>query len=292
MACQFHLPPGNLRRRAGEIKLALKHAGLTLAQISDLTGHQYGKTSPYFLPPTFLYKLAMGVTPHVCQIAALSTITRRRFSDWMADFGFDLTQIPHSQMQMQRKPTLLVTPKLSSPLEIGEQERTPGRVDTELGGGWDGYDPASTVNSGATASLLYRNSRSAPKLCILLRAYRERTGLTFRSAHNMSVRIAQELRDKHCAISIGLLSDYEATDTPPRHVSKIMTLCIIYGIDFFQYLSCAGIRYYDARESQIRSPLAWPTRQENQIELPASLIAAENAENKDIPSFSPRSIAV
>ena len=289
MACQFHLPPGNLRRRAGEIKLALKHAGFTLAQISDLTSHRYGKTSPYFLPPTFLYKLAMGVTPHVCQIAALSTITRRRFTDWMADFGFDLTQIPRRQTQMQRKPTLLVTPERSFPLKLRKQTRTSGRVDFELGGGGAGCDPAYTVDSGGTALLLHRNSRSAPKLCILLRAYRECTGLTFRSAHNMSVRIAQELRDKHCAISIGLLSDYEATDMPPRHVSKIMTLCIIYGIDFFQYLSCAGIHYYEAGKSQVRLPLAWPTRQENQSELPASLIAAEN---EDIPSFSPRSIAV
>jgi type 1 fimbria pilin len=48
----------------------------------------------------------MGVTPHICQIAALSTITRRRFIDWMADFGIDLTQIPLRQIQMQRERAL------------------------------------------------------------------------------------------------------------------------------------------------------------------------------------------
>src|SRR5258706_3959060 len=115
MACQSCLPPMDLSptdpgRRAEAIKSALKDAGFTLTQLSALTVERYGKDSAYFLPPTFLHKLLHGVTPHVCQIAALSTLTRHRFTDWMNAFGFDLSQIPRFQVRLHRERTVLVTP--------------------------------------------------------------------------------------------------------------------------------------------------------------------------------------
>src|SRR6267154_6326554 len=100
----------DLRRRAAEIKCALKSAGLTLSQVSALTIRRYGKSSPYFLPPTFLHKLVAGVTPHICQIAAISAITRCRLTDWMRAFGFDLPQIPRLQVRLHRERTVLITP--------------------------------------------------------------------------------------------------------------------------------------------------------------------------------------
>src|SRR6267154_3725344 len=110
MARQSYLPPIDLRTRSASIKSALKTTGLSLAQLSALTSDHYGRASPYFLPPTFLYKLATGVTPHVCQIAALSVITPHRFTDWMTAFGFDLAQIPRLQVRLHRERTVLVTP--------------------------------------------------------------------------------------------------------------------------------------------------------------------------------------
>jgi len=146
-----------------------------------------------------------------------------------------------------------------------------------------------------TTSLLRRNSQGASRLCALLQSSRERSGLTFRSAHDISVSVAQALHDKHYAISIGLLSDYETIDTPPRHIAKIMTLCILYGIDFFQYLNCAGIQYDDSWKSPMPTttfplkaipPLAWPTGQKGRTDFPLSLVEAQN---EVIQSFSRRS---
>src|SRR5258708_7239922 len=110
MACQSYPPPIDQRTRAKQIKRVLKSAGFTLAQLSARSSDQYGRASPYFIPPTFLYKLLTGVTPHVCQIAALSAITRHPFTDWMTAFGFDLAQIPRLQVRLHRERTVLVTP--------------------------------------------------------------------------------------------------------------------------------------------------------------------------------------
>jgi hypothetical protein len=148
-----------------------------------------------------------------------------------------------------------------------------------------------------TTSVLRRNSQSASRLCALLQSSRERSGLTFRSAHDISVSVAQALHDKHYAISIGLLSDYETIDTPPRHTAKIMTLCILYGIDFFEYLKCADIQFDDSLKSPTTTtctlkaipPLAWPTSHKSRTDFPLSLVEAQK---EVIESFSRRSIAL
>ena len=414
MACQSYLPPIDQRTRSKQIKRVLKSAGFTLAQLSARSRDQYGRASPYFVPPTFLYKLLTGVTPHVCQIAALSAITRHRFTDWMTAFGFDLAQIPRLQVRLHRERTVLVTPvemdtngmvsqttatcpvartgtplrsaatpltrlderldepylyarigtannptfpellpgsivrvdtrnkgfgsfsadansgpiylvervggltccrvrrlddrqilllsgqstQSSFPLRLGEEARILGRVDHELRPSQVTHVSNSGADSGMTTSLLRRNSQSASRLCALLQSSRERSGLTFRSAHNISVSVAQALHDKHYAISIGLLSDYETIDTPPRHIAKIMTLCILYGIDFFHYLNCAGIQYDDSWKSPMPTttftfkaipPVAWPTGQKSRTDFPLSLVEAQK---EVIQSFSRRGIAL
>src|SRR6266478_3083398 len=83
-----------------KIKDLLRHAGYSVTQLSASTGRRYGTASPYFIPPTFLHKLRHGVTPHVCQIVALSESTGFRFVDWMKMCGFDLRQIPRLQVRL------------------------------------------------------------------------------------------------------------------------------------------------------------------------------------------------
>ena len=407
MACQSYLPLIDERTRCIHIKRVLKSAGFTLTQLSAITADRYGRASPYFIPPTFLYKLATAVNPSVCQVAALSVITGHRFTDWMNAFGFHLGLIPRLQVRLHRERTVLVTPvetdtnrmvsrtiancpvvrtapplrsaaasphrldepylyakigtsdnptfpellpgsivrvdtrnkgcascsadsnsgpiylvervggltccrvkqlddrhilllsrqsaQSSFPLRLGEEARILGRVDTELRPCRGNHVSNSAADSGMTASLLRRNSQRVPKLCALLRASRERSGLTFRSAHEISISVAQALHDKHYAISIGLLSDYETIDTPPRHTAKIMTLCILYGIDFFQYLNCAGIQYDNSWKSPMQTttrtlraipPLAWAAGQKGRTDFPLSLVEAQN---EVIQSFSRRS---
>lgn len=184
------------------------------------------------------------------------------------------------------------------PLRLEEEARILGRVDTELRPTRIHHVYNSTADSGTITSLLRRNSQNAPRLCTLLQSSRERSGLTFRSAHELSISVAQALHDKHYAISIGLLSDYETMNNPPRHTGKIMTLCILYGIDFFEYLNCANVQYDDSRKSPMpiaasrqnkNPPLRPAARHKSPVDFPLSLVEAQS---EVIRRFSTRRIAV
>src|SRR5216683_8329456 len=96
--------------RVRSVAYILRQSGFTVTQLSLGTGKRYGSRSPYFIPPTFLYQLRSGVTPHVCQIVALSESTGHRFVDWLRMCGFDLQQIPRLQIRLHPERTVLVTP--------------------------------------------------------------------------------------------------------------------------------------------------------------------------------------
>lgn len=358
-----------LRRYSSRIRVQsvaniLRYSGYTITQLSTRTGRLYGHGSPYFIPPTFLYKLRSGVTPHICQIVALSENTGYRFVDWMRILGFDLHQIPRLQMQLHTERTVLVTPiefetpsfrsrhprshspalhhhvdVLSAGFRPGENLRSanrrywfakigirdavvshkvfPGmivRVDRCYRQPMDGVDNGSLHNrlwlleqpGGLTCSHLRwiddhqivllpsRPPWGTLPLCLsrearilglvnlgpgsarpetmqfkagpmrgayppsspldraemsfsgLLRAARRRTGLTFRAAHQLTGTIARILASPDYAIGLGLLSDYETMDRLPRHVAKIISLCITYCLDIRQLMEAAGIHIDDS----------------------------------------------
>jgi hypothetical protein len=338
----------------------------TVTQLSIRTEKVYGNRSPYFIPPTFLYKLRSGVTPHVCQIVALSESTGYRFVDWMRIFGFDLYQIPRLQMQLHPESTVLVTPiefetafvrprsfsshastlpktvctssismhsrslhlrpggefwsaggrycfaKIGSrdawispklmpgsivrvdrryrqpqngadgsalqnllwliekpggltcchlrwindhevvllpsrpplgtlPLSVPTEARVLGLVEGERG-----FVKPDTGESGAGRMKFQQPlspsfDTAATRFPGLLRAARRRTGLTFRAAQQLTGVIAQILASRDYEIGLGLLSDYEAMDRLPRHVAKVISLCIAYCLDIRQLLEGAGV---------------------------------------------------
>jgi hypothetical protein len=72
-------------------------------------------------------------------------------------------------------------------------------------------------------------SASAVTLNELIRSSRIRAGLSFREA------------SRTYFAAMGTLSDYEATSGVPRHVQKIISLCILYSIGFWDFLRLAGI---------------------------------------------------
>jgi len=92
------------------IRNILSQDGRTITQLSAATRRRYGSSSSYFIPATFLYQLRSGVTPHVCQIVALSESTGYRFVDWLRMCGFDLQQVPRLQIRLHPERTVLVTP--------------------------------------------------------------------------------------------------------------------------------------------------------------------------------------
>ena len=57
----------------------------------------------------------------------------------------------------------------------------------------------------------------------------------------MSRHIAAEMGDKQYFVAPGSLSDYEAVDTPPRHIHKAITLCAVYGLQFTTFLTSVGL---------------------------------------------------
>ena len=96
--------------RVESIRNILYREGHTITQLSVSTRRRYGSESPYFIPATFLYQLRTGVSPHICQVVALSESTGYRMVDWLLIFGFDLRQIARLQIRLHPHRTILVTP--------------------------------------------------------------------------------------------------------------------------------------------------------------------------------------
>jgi hypothetical protein len=356
--------------RVESIRNILSQSGYTVTQLSAATRRRYGIRSPYFIPATFLYQLKSGVTPHICQVVALSESTGYRFVDWLRMCGFDLRHIPRLQMRLHPERTVLVTPAedgiesllrkpalsydvdWNSPggsrLEWGSGDRRylfakigardalvypgllPGsivRIDRAYAHRIRGLDQVSTGHllwlveqpTGLTCSrvrwiddrqivllptrppwgswplrlptearilgvvdtdlrllkriqpqpravamypgqlfplhcspLHYREDRM--KFSELLRVSRGRTGLTFRAAHRLTRTIALLLGNHDYGIALGLLSDYEAMGKLPRHIAKILSLCIIYCMDILELMESAGVRVDDSAKLSLPTP--------------------------------------
>lgn len=73
-----------------------------------------------------------------------------------------------------------------------------------------------------------------------LRSGRKRLALSFREASEISSKIAEKLGDERYFAAPGSLSDYEALDSCPRHIHKIFTLCVLYGVPFSAFLTSVG----------------------------------------------------
>jgi hypothetical protein len=342
-------PDCSRRDLAGQIKRVLKCAGLTVTRTSSLTGMRYGKNTMYYVPPTFLYKTRIGITPHVCQLIALSHVTGYRFADWMDLYGFNLRCISALQLEIHSERTALITPihpvsldprgfvpesstiersdrylfakvgsadnvvypKLLSgsvvrvdrcysprlcsrdpadellwlvehpgglaccyvkridhehvvllpsryplsewPLQLSREARILGLIDLELAP-WgtqqfhSRYRPVKAQRLPTVPLSSYQ-----PSLSTILRRSRARSGLTLRAAHEKTLRVAKLLDNPDYRIPLGLLSDYEVIDRLPRHIAKIISLCIIYGIDFWQFMQAGGVKINDSDKAPVFS---------------------------------------
>ena len=333
-----------------QIKEVLKRAGLTVSQASALTGLRYGKATPYYVPPTFLYKIRNGITPHVCQLVALSEVTGCCLSDWMNLCGFDLRLILPLQLEVHTERTALITPthafsphdfsfvprmsridrsdrylfvkigsadnvvhpKLLSgsvvradrcyspevrigeradellwlveysgglacchvkridndhivllpnrpplsawPLRLSREARVLGLIDLELRPRRAQELRSMYRPMNADTRAMIPHGSNTKSLSSLLRISRARSGLTLRAAHQKTIRVAQLLQNPDYRIPLGLLSDYEAIDRFPRHIAKIISLCVVYGIDFWQLMQAGGSQIDEAGKSPLFSP--------------------------------------
>ena len=85
----------------------------------------------------------------------------------------------------------------------------------------------------------------------LLRSARKRAALSLRQASAISRQIAQAFGDERYFVAPGSLSDYEASNAPPRHIHKVITLCILYTVHFADFLNAAEIKLEDLGQDSI-----------------------------------------
>jgi hypothetical protein len=97
----------------------------------------------------------------------------------------------------------------------------------------------------------------APRPAVLLRSARLRAGLSLRHASEISRAVAIALDDKRYFASPGSLSEYEARDTPPRPIHKLLTICVLYSIRFRELLNSFGLETDESHMASI--PDEWMT---------------------------------
>lgn len=134
------------------------------------------------------------------------------------------THLPYAQMEfdLQREARILGTVDFEIRPLIGiEQPKVPEKLAKR-------WTPVRLRRGNATLSQH-------------LGAARLKIDLSLREASALSERIAGIFDDEHYFMSPSSLSDYEARDTPPHQVQKVIALCIIYGVSFHTFLNTVGI---------------------------------------------------
>jgi hypothetical protein len=127
-------------------------------------------------------------------------------------------------------------------LHIGRDATVLGAIDAEIRP-LNRHRPRGPIPTEATSrKQRIRHSWSEPKrLRDLLRRSRMSLQLSFREASAMSRFIADKLADELYFAAVSTLSDYEAMSAAPRHIEKIITLCLLYCIGFYEFLRLSGL---------------------------------------------------
>jgi len=171
------------------------------------------------------------------------------------------TQLPYAQVELQ----------------IPEEVSVLGLVDAEI-------RPLPILESADVPQSLSRHWKpeilAAPQLKFgsLLRHARSKRGLSFREASAMSRQIASFLADEHYFASLGSLSDYETLEMPPRHIHKVITLCVVYGLEWSMLLKSVNLPLENAGVESMSDSLlhrALPSRLERKevtVKAPATFL--------------------
>lgn len=122
-------------------------------------------------------------------------------------------------------------------LTVGREVRIRGVVDAELRR-LPGHPTATPVRRKLPTE---RISDSPASLGELIRSSRIRAGFSFREASRTTLWISEMLEYPAYFSATSTLSDYETLSRAPRHIHKILSLCILYSIGFFDFLRTAGL---------------------------------------------------
>jgi hypothetical protein len=101
----------------------------------------------------------------------------------------------------------------------------------------------------------YRQPRTLEQVSlspgVLVRRARSKAGLTLREASLLSRGVSQFFNDEQYAIAQSTLSEYEVQNAPPRHLEKVITLCLIYGFTLIDFAAASGTAPEDLGRSVI-----------------------------------------
>lgn len=111
----------------------------------------------------------------------------------------------------------------------------------------------------------------------LLRQARATAGLTLREASLLSLRISRHLNNVQYAIAQSTLSDCEASDAPPRHLEKVITLFLIYGLKLSDLVAASGNNFDQLGQQPIPASLIRP--------LPEAVPGTANRRPRDVSLF-------
>lgn len=124
---------------------------------------------------------------------------------------------------------------------LNEEAVVLGRVDAELRPLTTHYEHVARRGHDHSPARLTQADGSVPDFGRLLRSSRERIGLTFREAHELSLRVAREQRDAAHGIALGSLSEWEANAKLPTQLPQLISLCAMYCLDLGAVLAAAGV---------------------------------------------------
>jgi hypothetical protein len=141
-------------------------------------------------------------------------------------------------------------------LEIGKEARILGTADLELRLVANARQPEVPADLGRfwNPSPL-ASAQGIPRTGDLIRRARHRSGLSFRDASAKSRDVARLLQERRYFCSAGALSDCETMTDPPRHIHKLVSLCVAYSIGAWEFLDATGLRRDDAGREPIPDQL-------------------------------------
>ena len=119
----------------------------------------------------------------------------------------------------------------------------------------------------------------------LLRRSRVRAGFSFRDASKTTRWIAQKLRDPLYFTAASTLSDSETLSSAPRHIQKILSLCIVFAIRFADFLGAIGLDFEKAETEPI--PEEFILRESHPANHKSNLASAEENYGKQEGFLNP-----
>jgi hypothetical protein len=137
------------------------------------------------------------------------------------------TQLPYAEVELQLGREAHVLGVLDLEFRFLANAPSP-EVPRDLAAFWNPQDLPSPPEKRALSQLVIRG--------------RNRAGFSLREASALSRRIAETLGDRRYFCARGTLAGYETTDTPPRHIHKILALCVLYSLGFWEVLGAAGLK--------------------------------------------------